>query len=648
MELPSVASLEFEQIKNSIKTFLKNQSDFSDYDFEGSNLSMLVDVLAYNTMYTSYNINMAANELNLDTAVLRDNIVSHAKKLGYNPNSYTCAKVTVDITASNVGSLDYVRLNSGNILTTVINNKTYPFIIRDSITKPVTSGQTTVTFKNVELLQGTNYNISYVVDDSNENQRFFVPNNFVDSATIRVYVKNDSTSTSFEEYTRVYSIDELGPNDKIFFVEEIQDQKYEVIFGDGALGRKLINGEVVIIEYVITSGAVVNNIKNKTNFTPVYSLSGISGLSTSTIGIVNVDFTLVSEKTDGGSEFESIKSIKYRAPRYFASQHRAVTTLDYESQIQNIYPNAELVKVIGGESLTPPQYGKVIISIKPKIGGTISDFDKNKIKNQLKKYNIGSVIPEIIDAETLKVVMKYYISYTKSKTKKTPEELKSIIDSAILNYSNKSDVKNFGGSLISTEVTCDIKDLDSSIKNIIIKTYLKKTIPLYGNIEFKYNFNFNKQIKKNPTSQYSMVSSQFCIEESDAPVFIWVGADNCETEDNNIYISTIYGTVLGKVGTIDFGTGKGTFTLTACKDDNIDISVIPENPDVDAPSNEFIDIEYDGEIFEDTDTITADDEQLPTPEVEEPDTSTSTTTEETVPVPDISNYTPETTDKCLV
>ena len=189
MELPSVASLEFEQIKNSIKTFLKNQSDFSDYDFEGSNLSMLVDVLAYNTMYTSYNINMAANELNLDTSVLRDNIVSHAKKLGYNPNSYTCSKLTIDITVSNVSSFDAVRLNPGNVLTTVVNNKTYPFIIRNNITKPV-SGQTTVTFKDVELIQGTNYNISYVVDDSNENQRFFVPNNFVDSDTIRIYIKN--------------------------------------------------------------------------------------------------------------------------------------------------------------------------------------------------------------------------------------------------------------------------------------------------------------------------------------------------------------------------------------------------------------------------------------------------------------------------
>jgi len=647
MELPSVASLEFEQIKNSIKTFLKNQSDFSDYDFEGSNLSMLVDVLAYNTMYTSYNINMAANELNLDTSVLRDNIVSHAKKLGYNPNSYTCSKLTIDITVSNVSSFDAVRLNPGNVLTTVVNNKTYPFIIRNTITKPV-SGQTTVTFKDVELIQGTNYNISYVVADSNENQRFFVPNNFVDSDTIRIYIKNDSSSTAFEEYSRVYSIDELGPNDKIFFVEEIQDQKYEIIFGDGALGRKLINGEVVVIEYVITTGAAANNIKNKSNFTPVYSLTGVTGLSTSTIGVSNVDFTIISDKTDGGSEFESIKSIKYRAPRYFASQHRAVTTLDYESQIQNIYPNAELVKVIGGESLTPPQYGKVVISIKPKIGGTISEFDKNKIKNSLRKYNIGSVVPEIIDAETLYVTIKYYISYSTTKTKKTSEELKSLIDTSILNYSKKSDVKDFGGSLVSTEVSCEIRDIDASIKNIVFKVYLKKIITLYGGIEFKYLFNFNKQSKKNTSSTYSFVSSQFCIEESEVPVYIWVSSDNCLVDDNKIYISTINGTVLGTVGEIDFTTGAGNFTLTSCQDDTIEIYIVPENPDVDAPDNEFIEIYYDGELLPDTEQLPGDDEELPTPIITPIEETLPPDGEDTPPPPDIETYTPETTDNCLV
>jgi hypothetical protein len=348
MELPSVAALEFEQIKASIKNYIKTKTDFQDYDFEGSNLSMLVDVLAYNTMYTSYNANMIANELNLDTAVIRDNVVSHAKKLGYTPNSYTSSKVLSNITVNNVSQYESVQINPGPIFSVVQNNQSYTYISRNPVSIN-TNNSGSVIFENLSFVEGLEFTIQYTVDESNENQRFFVPNNFVDMDSITVSIIADETGVSLNQqenvedfYTRKNSIVGVTSSDKVFFVEEVQDQKYEIIFGDNVIGRKLENGEIIIIRYVVTSGSKCNNFTIlPTNFigTIVGTRTGVSDTIISSSDIVPE----ILGKTDGGSEFEDIKSIKYRAPRWYSSQQRAVTPSDYESIIQNIISSEKAV-----------------------------------------------------------------------------------------------------------------------------------------------------------------------------------------------------------------------------------------------------------------------------------------------------------------
>jgi len=396
MELPTISALEFSQIRESIKNYIKTKTDFKDYDFEGSNLSMLVDILAYNSMYSSYNVNMAANELNLDTSVLRDNVVSHAKRLGYTPNSYTSARIEFNITANNISQYQSIYIPAGPLFSVTQNNKTYTFITRDRYILN-TQGVSSATFTNIEVKEGQEFSIRYTVDDSNENQRFFVPNNFVDADSIKISVISDPATNLEVEYEKKTSIVGVGPSDKIFFVEEVQDQKYEIIFGDDVIGRKLQNGEVIIIRYVITSGSTANDIAGS-QLKFVGTVKGVNNGVETTIGAVNITSTPLSTKTDGGSEFEPIKSIKYRAPRYYASQQRAVVNNDYESILQNIYANADLVRVVGGETKSPPEYGKVFISIKPKVGSKISPVEKRRIVDEIKTYTVGSITPVIEDA----------------------------------------------------------------------------------------------------------------------------------------------------------------------------------------------------------------------------------------------------------
>ena len=446
MELPSVSALEFNQLRASIKNYIKTKSDFSDYDFDGSNLSMLVDILAYNTLYTSYNINMASNELNLDTAVLRDNIVSHAKRLGYSPGSYTSSRASVDITVTGLSALniDKISLKSGPVLSTKYQKKNYTFVSREPINLTVPAGSNTVTFRDVDIFEGTSFNISYTVDTSNENQRFIIPNNFIDSDSIKVSVKDDATATSSVKYTRKNTIVGVSQSDTVFFVEEIQDQQYEVVFGDDVIGRKLQNGEIVNIEYIKTAGGALNNVK-ESSFTFVGGIDYIANNVVQKIALSNVTFQLNTEFTDGGSEFESISSIKYRAPRYYAAQGRAVTISDYESLIMQLYGNADLVKVIGGETLTPPQYGKVFITIKPKVGEVVSNSEKTRILNDLKSFIVGSITPVIRDPKNYTLNLNPFVVYDQNKTRKTPTELKKLITDLLVDFENSDSFKNFGG-----------------------------------------------------------------------------------------------------------------------------------------------------------------------------------------------------------
>ena len=626
MELPTISALEFNQIRESIKNFIRTKTDFQDYDFEGSNLSMLVDILAYNSMYSSYNINMAANELNLDTAVLRDNVVSHAKKLGYTPNSYTSAKIRYNITVNNVSQYQSVNLTPGPIFSVTQNNKNYTFLLREEITKD-TQGNSSVTFEDVEVQEGSQFSIRYTVDESNENQRFFVPNNYVDAESIKVYVVSDPATNLQVEYQRKLSIVGVGAADRIFFVEEVQDQKYEIIFGDDVIGRKLQNGEIVIIEYIVSNGSQGNNI-TASELKFVGSAIGYNLGIPSVIGNVNITTSALSSKADGGSEFEPIRSIKYRAPRYYAAQQRAVVTSDYESILQNIYPNADLVRVVGGETKSPPEYGKVFISIKPKVGSIISPIEKQRIVDAIRPYTVGSITPVIKDAIEFYIQLYIKIIFVEDKSRKNTSTLISLARQIILDYNLDDEFKNFNGVFSTSKLICLLRDIDPTIKFVIVNALFKRTVQLFNSVFYRYQLNFYTKLKDNIDTKYTLISDPFCLKSYNEPVFLGAFGNSfsgCD-QDNNIYLLTTRERVIGIVGTINYETGEVEFSVTACQDTPINIYVIPENPDITTGADTYPTTELTNINFIDVNDTVPNDfdttQPLPIPSVLVPNSTT--------------------------
>lgn len=663
MELPTVAALEFEQLRASIKNYIKTKSTFTDYDFEGSNLSMLVDILAYNTLYTTYNLNMASNELNLDTAVLRDNIVSHAKRLGYNPNSYTSSKVQTDITVSGLLALQVNRigLKSGPILSTTFQGKNYTFVARDPLNLTV-SGDTAV-FRDVELYEGTTFSIRYTVDTSNENQRFIIPNTYIDSDSVKVSVKADSTSTTATNYTRKNTIVGVSPSDTVFFVEEIQDQQYEIVFGDDVIGRKLQNGEIVTIQYIITAGGELNNVKEGSlKFVGTVEYVDSNNV-TGTVALSNINFSLNTDSSFGGSNFEDIASIKYRAPRYFAAQERAVTISDYESLIMQIYGNADLVKVVGGEQLSPPEYGKVFITIKPKVGSVVSDTEKDRIVRDLRSFIVGSVTPVIRDPKKYSIKVRPQLTYNKNKTRKSQATLKKLVRDIVVKYETTDLFKNFGGKYSNSSIIADIQNIDNSIisSNVKIRVCVEVDLDINNRIETKYEGSFFTSVKSKLESKYAIVSDFFCYPGQKDPVFIGTpsfGENNC-TVDTNLYLIDINGNILGVVGTIDYETGEFSFSVASCSDEPINICAIPDDPNIDLddetyPSIEIVDVEI-GDPDDGDDQDLSPEDELPVPDpgdaTGDPDAGDGDTTDPVTDDPNniitINDFTPESDpNKC--
>lgn len=577
MDLPAVSALEFEQIRSSIKTYVKTNTNFQDYDFEGSNLSMLIDILAYNTLYTSHMVSMSANELNLDTAVFRDNVVSLAKRLGYTPGSYSSAFIDFEINFNNL-NYDKIKLHKGPVFSASSNGKNYTFILREDLYFDC-KNKTTLTAKNLRVHEGSELEIYYTVDTSNEHQRFFVPNNYVDVDSIRVYVISDPTNNFENEYERKSTLVDIDASSKIFFVEEIQDQKYEIIFGDDVFGRKLIDGEIVKIQYVVSSGSSANFIRsNSFNFTAKIS-SITNGIETQ-LASNQYEDVIISEYSDGGSEFESIKSIKYAAPRYFSSQERAVTTSDYEGIIHQLYQNIELIHVVGGESLNPPQYGKVIIIIKPLVGDKLGDGIKKQILLELKKYQVGSLDIEIRDPEPVFIHSTPVIIFDRTKTKRTAEEIRSLIVDKVVEYNTSTDFDRFNGQFSNSIIKNIFRNVDVSIRYVHNRVFLQKQFILTGPGLTKYTINFNVKLDSASQNNFYVLTDYFCVPGIAKPVYIGArtSIQNCDfTGRLNLY--TIDNEFIREIGTINEQTGTLEFQLQVCPTcvlSQINISVIPD------------------------------------------------------------------------
>ena len=502
----TVSDLDFTQIKSNLKTFLQSQSEFQDYDFEGSGFAILIDLLAYNTHYLGFNANMLANEMYLDSADVRKNIVSLAKMLGYTPTSAKSPIATIDIVVNNATGTS-ITMAKGTAFTTTVDGTSYQFITNASHTISPSSG--VYRFSNISIYEGTLVNFNYTVDSTDPDQRFIIPSSNADTSTLKVSVQNSVSDTTTTTYTKATGLTGLTSTSKVYFLQEVEDGKFEISFGDGILGNQLSDGNIVKLEYIVTN-------KTDANGASSFTLSGNVG------GFTNVTLTTKSN-AQGGSEPQTKESIRYNAPLQYSRQDRAVTTSDYETLVQELYPNAQSVSAWGGEDDETPQYGVIKIAIKAASGSTLTNATKETIKTQLQQYNVASVRPEIVDPETTSILLTSTIKYDEKATTKTADTLKSNVITTLTNY-NTDTLQKFDGVFRYSKVTGLIDDTDSSIVSNITTLKIRKNFTPTLNSSTRYDVYFRNSLYNPHTGHKAeqggiLVSSGFKIDGDTSTVF---------------------------------------------------------------------------------------------------------------------------------
>jgi len=467
MAFTQYTTLDFEEIKASIRDYLRSNSNFTDFDFEGSNMSILIDTLAYNTYVNAYNSNMIANEAFLDTATLRENIVALARNVGYVPKSRrsSTAQISFTVDLGTGVTKSSLTLKAGLVAIGDYQNTNYTFCIPEDITNPVVDGLCSFT---VNIKEGTFLTKEFVVDTSQSNQRFIIPNSYVDTSTIKVRIKDSSSSSNVRVWGLVNNIVGVKTTSEVFLIQEVQDERYELLFGDGQLGKRLSNRNVVTASYITTNGAGGNGVRNFSFAGTIVDNDGVDV----TTGISQI---ITNTPSQNGSDIESVSTIKNLAPRFYAAQHRAVTASDYEVIIPTIYPNAESVVAYGGESATPPQFGKVFISIKPQNGQYISDFDKRFILDGLKGYSVAGIKPEFIDLKFLYVELNTSVYYNSNATT-SPSDLRTEVIDNLNTYANSTDLNKFGGRFKYSKVQKIIDQTSNAITSNITKVKMRRDL----------------------------------------------------------------------------------------------------------------------------------------------------------------------------
>jgi hypothetical protein len=579
MPFTKFTNLDFDQIKESIKSYLRANSDFSDFDFEGSNFSVLIDTLAYNTYITAFNSNMIVNESFLDSATLRENVVSLARNIGYIPRSRTAAKAEVDIVVDVNTEVDSVVLKRGLVCTGNVNDSNYTFTIPEDVTTTRnTSGSTT--FSNVEVYQGTFLTKTFTVDTS-LSQKFILDNSYIDTSTIRVYI-GDEEGVLGTEYTLVDNILNVDSTSRIFLIQEIQDEKYELLFGDGFIGKKLENGQVITVNYITTDGPDGNGVNE-------FAFSGTLVDNTDNQNIISLNTASVTRisSSQNGSDSENIDSIKYFAPRIYSSQFRAVTARDYEAIIKKIYPDTESVSIVGGEELSPPEFGTVSISIKPKNGTFVSDFSKQRILSQLKQYSISGINQKIIDLKILHVEIDSSVYFDYSKVS-TQDSLKTKVINSLTSYSKSLDINKFGGRLKYSKLLKVIDNTDDAITSNITKIIIRRDLKPAMNQFAQYELCFGNKFHVN-SSGYNIKSTGFKISGETDTVYL-TDVPNADLKTGIISIvkpidDDTTRVVVKSAGTVDYEKGEivlTTINITSSSLSNglIEIQAFPESNDV--------------------------------------------------------------------
>ena len=577
MPFTKFANLDFDQIKTEIKSYLRANSNFTDFDFEGSNFSVLIDTLAYNTYINAFNSNMIVNESFLDSATLRENVVSLARNIGYVPRSRTAAKAQVSFSTNVAGSSATATLQAGLVCTGSVDNTSYTFAIPEDISTSVKDN--VATFSNIDVYQGIFLSKQFTVDTS-LNQKFLLDNSYVDTSTISVYVKGPGESGLGVEYQLVDNILNLSGSSKIFLIQEVQDEKYEILFGDGLIGEKLDNGSVITVHYIVTDGADGNGAAS-------FSYSGSVKDSAGNVPNPGTVTVTTNQASQNGSDTESIDSIKYFAPRIYSSQYRAVTARDYEAIIKLIYPDTESVSVVGGEELDPPQFGTVTISIKPKNGSFVSDFNKSQILSKLKQYTVSSINQKIVDLKILYVEVDSAVYYNTNKVS-SADSLKTMVTSSLNDYSNSLDLNKFGGRFKYSKIQQVIDNTDTAITSNITKIIIRRDLKAAINSSAQYELCFGNQFHVNPAGR-NIKSTGFKISgEVDTVYLTDIPNADLKTGIISIVKETSDGSirVISKsAGTVDYVKGEinlGTVNITSTQrvNDIIEIQAFPESNDV--------------------------------------------------------------------
>ena len=584
MPVTKFTNLDFDQIKTQIKDYLRANSNFTDFDFEGSNLSILIDALAYNTYISAFNSNLVVNESFLDSATLRENVVSLARNIGYVPRSKSAARASISFNVTANSTSSEMKLQPGLVCVGRSNDSDVVFSISEEINVATTvnSGIATASFGSVtspiEVLEGTFLTSQFIVDGSLE-QRFVLDNSNIDTSSIVAYV--GTPGVLGKQYKMIDNIVGISSISDTYLIQEVQDERYELLFGDGIFGRKPENGAVITVQYVVTSGSEGNG-PELFNFAGNFLGDNGQVITPSVIPTINT----VSAASNGGN-IESVDSIKYFAPRLYSSQYRAVTARDYESIVATIYPNTETVSVVGGEEVDPPQFGTVLITIKPKNGEFVSDFDKTQILTKLKSYSLTGINQKIVDLQVLYVEIESFIYYDSTKISSV-NDLRSKITSALTTYSKSGDVNKFGGRFKYSKVLNVVDNIDKAITSNITRVRIRRNLNALVNQFAQYELCFGNQFNVKPEG-LNIKSTGFKIQGTIETVY-FTDVPNADKLTGTISIvrknasgETIV--VVKSAGVVDYVHGEINLStiniISTDKPNNIvEVQAFPESNDV--------------------------------------------------------------------
>ena len=595
MPFTKFTNLDFDQIKTSIKDYLRANSNFTDFDFEGSNFSVLIDTLAYNTYITAFNSNMVVNESFLDSATVRENVVSLARNVGYVPRSRTSAQATISFDITTSGNTPSHTLQAGLVCVGTEKDTSFVFSIPESITSTTTQAldgngniiSSTSSFENIVVYQGTYLTKTFKVDGSLD-QRFILENSFIDTSTIVVKVKGPTDDTA-REYRKVDNILNITSTSETYLIQEVTDERYELLFGDGVFGKKIDNESEIVVSYIVTDGV---NGNGPSVFT--YAASVTSSSDQILLPSVTPVITTVSAASNGG-DIESINSIKYFAPRLYSSQYRAVTARDYETIIQSIYPNTESVAVVGGEELDPPEFGTVSITIKPKNGEFVSDFDKIQILSKLKNYSLTGINQKIIDLKILYVEVESFVYYNPAEVSPAAN-LKTQVINGLTTYSQSVHLNKFGGRFKYSKVLNVIDKIDDAISSNITRVRIRRNLKALINQSAQYELCYGNAFRINPEGK-NIKSTGFTVQGQNDMLYLTdipnknsdgsldgsgkgvlaVVKGDIDVQDNELIISS--------AGVVDYVHGEiilNTINITSTAKSNniVEIQAFPESNDV--------------------------------------------------------------------